>query len=125
MGEVLEAFKVEFIKAAPALVGALVGVVIAGLAWLQKRMSWVREEMAASAVRQAIASHGDGARAVQAAADELQKVPAKLRPRDVVEAVIAKTNEQRRASIAPPLEPVSVDDDDDRDTNPGTDPEDG
>jgi hypothetical protein len=104
VGEILEAFKVEFIKAAPVIVPALVGVIVAGFAWLQKRMAWVRTEMAASATRQALAAHGDNEVAHQAAADELQKVPAKLRPKHVVDAVIAQVNLQRESTMPPPLE---------------------
>jgi hypothetical protein len=105
MTEVIEAFKAEFIKAAPAIVAALVALILAGFTWLQKRMSLVRTEVAASAVRQAQQLHGgDSAAAFQAAADELQRMDPKVRPKDVPLAVERAVEKQRESTMPPPLE---------------------
>jgi hypothetical protein len=104
MTAVLDAFQAEFIKAAPAIVAALVALIIAGFGWLQKRMALVRSEVAASAVRQAQELHGTGAAAFQAAADELHRMDAKVRPKDVPAAVERAVEKQRESTMPPPLE---------------------
>lgn len=122
MNEIIDAYKAEVIKAAPVLVPALVGVIIAGFAWLKNRMSLVRTEITASAVRQAQQLFGDNATAFQAATDELHKVHPKLRPRDVT-AAVERAVDKQRASMAPPPRPVVIErplddelDEDERDT---------
>ncbi|HMI91198.1 MAG TPA: hypothetical protein VK509_07530 [Polyangiales bacterium] len=103
MTDILDAFKAEFIKAAPALVAALVALILAGFGWLQKRMSLVRAEVAASAVRQAQQLHVSDAAVFQAATDELHKMSPKVRPKDVAQAVEKAVDKDRvaRASLAP------------------------
>jgi hypothetical protein len=110
MTDVLTAIKDAFLPLVPVLVGALVAAVVAWLGRL-KLLASVREAMADSAVRQATETHGSDPAAFQAAADELNRIPASMRPKDVPAAVERAVDRERlkRASMAPaePSGPIS------------------
>jgi hypothetical protein len=108
VNDILEAFKDEFIKAAPVIVAALVGVIVAGFAWLKQRMALVREVVTDSALRQAKEAHGSDPAAFQAAADELHRIPVSMRPKDVPAAVEKAMQRARESEMPPPLEPPPV-----------------
>ena len=100
MTAILDAVTTALLPLIPTLVGALVA---AAGAWLMRLrlLANVRDEVTQSAVRQAIELHGDGIPAEQSAADELHRMPEKMRPRDVRHAVREARLKVARESMPP------------------------
>lgn len=100
MNPVVQAAQDELIKYMPAIFASVFGA--GGL--LMALIGWARAHFTASAVRQAVEYHGDNLVAEQKAADELQRAPTVLRPKNITKAVAKAAEKQRdaRASKAPP-----------------------